>query len=172
MRDLIERSAEISDCGRYRWWLRRKLNSDNNQVVCFVMLNPSTADAAVDDPTIRRCMEFARDWRYSILDVRNLFAYRATKPAELKRVDNPVGGSRGDIELRVALTADLVIAGWGKNAPKRRVWDVEKLFKGKPVYCLGLNEDGSPQHPLYIPSNRLPFPFWNCDNADMKKARR
>src|SRR5574337_1252459 len=135
MRD-IERSAEISECGRYRWWLRRKLDDANNRVVCFVMLNPSTADAQVDDPTIRRCMQFARDWGFSTLSVRNLFPYRATNKRELSHVFDPTGGDRGIAELKAATTADLVIAAWGTWVPFERDITAQNQLRGKPVYCL------------------------------------
>jgi hypothetical protein len=158
----IERSAEISDCGNYRWWLRRVLNNDNNRVVCFLLLNPSVADAERDDPTCRRCMDFTLAWGCSILSIRNIFPFRTPSPRELKRAGYPTGGRRADLELMAALDSDILVAGWGRHAPKVRVWDVEKIFKGKPVYCLGKNGDGSPVHPLYQPKDLKPQPFWNC----------
>ena len=77
----MKRSAEISECGKYRWWLRRRWA--DGPVVCFVMLNPSTADAEQDDPTIRRCIGFAQAWGCGALEVRNLFPFRATNPADM-----------------------------------------------------------------------------------------
>src|SRR5438045_3510538 len=102
----LRRAAAISACGRYRWWLRRSWHQGGNgRVLCFIMLNPSTADARTDDPTIRRCMGFARSWGFSTLDVRNLFAWRATEPTELLRTDDPIGGRCGDRALRHARLA-------------------------------------------------------------------
>jgi hypothetical protein len=169
-RTVINGSAAISACGKYRWWLRRQIDDRSNRTVCFVMLNPSTADADADDPTIRRCIEFARSWGYSILSVRNLFAYRATDPRELKRVDNPIGGATGDAELRAARTADLLVAGWGQKVPFRRADDAERFFAGSPVYCLGKNKDESPRHPLYVPAAQPLVPFWNCTEAPGVRA--
>lgn len=77
----VERFADISDCGRYRWRLSRRW--DDGPQACFVMLNPSTADGLDDDPTVRRCVRFARGWGYGELVVVNLFPYRATDPGEL-----------------------------------------------------------------------------------------
>jgi len=117
IRQDMKRSAEISDCGQFRWWLQRRWA--DGPLVCFVMLNPSTADAEQDDPTIRRCIAFARSWGFGALSVRNLFPFRATKPADLKRAVRSIdvtGGQRGLGELAVAATADLVIAAWGANA--------------------------------------------------------
>ena len=110
----LRRSAAISSCGTYRWWLRRRFTRGGSEkAVCFLMLNPSTADAERDDPTIRRCMGFARAWGYSVLEVRNLFAWRATHPRELLTATDPTGGPRGDRELRAVAKADLVVAAWG-----------------------------------------------------------
>jgi hypothetical protein len=156
----VRRSAEISDCGRHRYWLRRDWSGGDGRVVCFVMLNPSTADAMQDDPTIRRCIGYAKAWGFSSLSVRNLFTYRATDPKELLKADNPSGGTRGNVELQTARTADLVIAAWGCKVPFRRDEDAERLLKGVPVYCLKLS-NGKPHHPLYLPKELKPIAFWN-----------
>lgn len=166
----IRRSAEISECGKYRWWLRRVWGTGGKGIVCFVMLNPSKADAEIDDNTIRRCMAFAIAWGYSGMVVVNLFAYRATNPKELLKVDSPVGGARNDVELLAAVrSSDMAIAAWGAKVPFRRDWDVRELMKGIPLYCLKTTKLGAPQHPLYMPSSATPQPFWNCD-ADKLQA--
>jgi hypothetical protein len=113
------------------------------------MLNPSTADAMVDDPTVRRCMGFARRWGFSTVSIRNLFAFRATDPAELVACVDPVG-ERGDVELAVAGTADVVVAAWGAKAPANRVMRAKELLGTKPLYCLGLTKHGHPRHLLYV----------------------
>ncbi len=150
----MKRSAELSPCGRYRWWLRREWPGGNGQVVCFMMLNPSTADAEIDDPTIRRCIQFAKDWGYSTLSVRNLFAYRATDPKALLHAADPVGGSRGTCELLTGCTAHLTVAAWGASVPLARDTAVLTLiaqrFPGKELWCLGRTKAGKPRHPLYV----------------------
>ena len=168
----ISKSAEISECGRYRWWLRRSwtftsLESGHQPgkgVCCFVMLNPSTADASIDDPTIRRCIGFAQSWRYDTLSVRNLFPWRATDPKKLLEVDQPTvtGGDRGEIELLTAMTADLVVAAWGANVPFKRDSQALELFRafpGKQIHCLELTKNGMPRHPLYVRADRQPQLF-------------
>jgi hypothetical protein len=168
----VHRSAEISECGRYRWWLRRSwqlwdgqgLHVQGKGVCCFVMLNPSTADGMQDDPTIRRCIGFARDWGYNTLSVRNLFPWRATDPKELKNPNVDVfGGDRGESELLAACTADFVLAAWGGDVPFGRGERAVKLFQhhfpGKPLHCLGKTKSGNPRHPLYVKASAVPIPF-------------
>jgi hypothetical protein len=156
----LQRSAGLSDCGRYRYWLRRwwQHGGGDGKVVCFLMLNPSTADSSVDDPTIRRCLGFVRSWGHSVLSVRNLFALRATNPAELRKAADPVG-PQGDAALLTAKTADLVIAAWGAGVPFGRDRRALELLAGKPLYCLGLTKHGHPRHPLYVPASAVPVPF-------------
>lgn len=156
----LVRSAEVSECGRYRYWLRRSWQTGGNgKAVCFVMLNPSKADAMIDDPTVVRCMNFTRSWGYSIMYVVNLFAFRATDPRELKTADDPVG-PRGDVELAACRTADLVIAAWGpKGTLLGRDKAALRLLAGKPLHCLRLTKYGHPQHPLFVRADAQPMPF-------------
>ncbi|HYE77963.1 MAG TPA: DUF1643 domain-containing protein [bacterium] len=157
----VDRSAEVSECGRYRWWLRRSYQrGGDGRVACFVMLNPSTADGTEDDPTIRRCLGFVRAWGYSVLSVRNLFAYRATDPKELLTADNPTGGARGNVELLAAMSADLVVAAWGAGGNLfGRDKEVLGFLRGKPLHCLGLTKGGHPRHPLYVRGDQQPVLF-------------
>lgn len=154
----VKRTAEISECGNFRWWLRRTWTDKGKGVCCFVMLNPSKADALQDDHTIRRCIGFARAWGFATLDVRNLFAYRSTDPKGLKRSDIDVaGGERGLNELAAGLTADKVIVAWGANDVRGR----DKLFRTmanqKPLYCLGKTKSGAPLHPLRLRADTVPI---------------
>lgn len=160
MRDM-KRSAEISDCGKYRWWLQRRWA--DGPLVCFVMLNPSTADAEKDDPTIRRCVSYAKMWGFGALSVRNLFPFRTPSPKVLGKAMNQGidcrGGERGLGELTVCRTAGLVIAGWGAFQASSRVTQFLDAIAGTPVYCLNKNADGSPVHPLYQKTNLFPIRF-------------
>ncbi len=157
--DDIRRTARFSKCGLYRWSLRRSWPGGDGRTVCFVMLNPSTADGIQDDPTIRRCIGFARSWGYSRLVVRNLFALRATRPAELLRRSDPVGGLAGDRALRRAVSADVVVCAWGGRVPFGRDQRGLRLLSGQPLVCLGTTRDGSPRHPLYVRGDTLPRVF-------------
>ena len=168
----IHRYADISDCGRYRWWLRRswKLWKDGEHVqgkgvCCFVMLNPSTADGLMDDPTIRRCIGFAMDWGYDALSVRNLFPWRATDPKELLGKERSVvtGGGPGNAELLAAASADIIVIAWGAKVPYDRDLEAMEMFRrnfpDKPLYCLGKTKHGHPRHPLYVKADTEPILF-------------
>ena len=117
-------SAYISECGQYRYLLTRDVASIGNGTVTFVCLNPSTADATEDDPTIRRCTRFAREWGYAQLKVVNLYAYRSTDPSQLARVPDPVGPENDDILSAVLGSSDCIVAAWGVDAPSERVAEV------------------------------------------------
>ncbi len=122
------------------------------------MLNPSTADAELDDPTIRRCIGFAKALGCGGLHVVNLYAFRATKPADLWRAADPVG-TENDLVLCETFAASAredrpVIAAWGANATAPRAEFVTTAARaaGLPLLALGVTKDGSPRHPLYLPS--------------------
>jgi hypothetical protein len=161
--------AHISPCGRYRYWLSRVWN-DKIQPVCWIMLNPSTADHTQDDPTIRRCMAFARAWGAGGIYVVNLFAYRATNPAELRKVSDPVGLGNNNWAILcnagVAMGCErrhAVVAAWGAHgAYQGRGQEVAALLRerGVALQCLGLTRQGQPRHPLYVRADQplVPFP--------------
>ena len=144
------RSAVISPCGKYRYELWRRVGVGETFVV-FVLLNPSTADADLDDPTIRACMEFARRWGFAWMCVVNLFALRSTKPENLYASVDPIGPENDRYIQHAVLHADCVVAAWGKHGRHRdRNTEVVRLVGNRPLHYLALNLDGSPKHPLYI----------------------
>lgn len=150
-------SAIISDCGEYRYTLERAIPGGNGKAVLFVMLNPSTADASKDDPTIRRCIGFARAWGASRLMVGNLSAWRSTDPAMVPQMP---WGPQCDTHLdAMASRADLIVCAWGANAARmqHRAGDVCMLLaEHRPIHHLGLTRDGHPKHPLYLRADALP----------------
>lgn len=128
----------------------------------FIGLNPSTADETLDDPTIRRCMDFTRRWGYLTLCMTNLFAWRDTDPKAMKLAAAPVGEAYfNDHHLRTCATsAALVICAWGKDGKHLdRQKLVMELLDGIKLHHLGLNDDGTPKHPLYLKANTVPIPF-------------
>jgi len=154
--------AVLSDDGLYRYSLLREWEAGKPSMT-FVMLNPSTADASVDDPTIRRCIAFARREGCGQLLVFNLYAWRATDPKALARAADPVG-EENDVFLRghflvKAEFGEPVVAAWGANAGPDRVAQVRALVPGVEFVCLGETKDGHPRHPLYVRGNQPLVPW-------------
>ena len=152
-------TATFDASRRYRFRLSRVWDPDRPRI-CFVMLNPSTADALVLDPTVRRCAGFASAWGAGALEVTNVFALRSTNPTELKRVDDPVGSGNDDAILAAALAADQVICAWGTHATHLdRHRSVRELLRGAGVApaALRLTKMGLPGHPLYLPRSTTPI---------------
>lgn len=151
---LIDKGAVISDDLRFRYRLWRTWDSEAYKVL-WIMLNPSTADADLDDATIRKCIAFTKLWHRGSIEVANLYAYRTKSPAELKKAQYPNGHNDRVLAMlfETYQAGDLVIAAWGAHAQPNRAKDVQvdALLAGVPLYHLGLNKDGSPKHPLYLP---------------------
>lgn len=177
----INSGARISSCGLYRYSLWREWRGTHDsknwrwfgakdgagaelgelKSCLFVMLNPSTADGEKDDPTIRRCVGYARKWKFERLEVVNLFAYRATKPRDVLARQNArediIGVLNSEIMDRAARDAGLIVCAWGAHAtsldPTRdHVETVRGWLRDKPMFALGFTKDGQPRHPLYAPS--------------------
>lgn len=158
----LTHGAEFSGCMRYRYRLRRSLTGSvlerPGKPVVFLMCNPSTADSIQDDPTIRRCVGFAKAWGYSDLLVSNLYAFRASTVSALRKADDPVGPENDDV-LRAIPAGVPIVAAWGaKPWARERVRRVLELV-GRPLLCLRTTRDGSPEHPLYIPQGLEPKPW-------------
>lgn len=154
--------AELDKQRLYRWSLGR---GGCGWIACFIGLNPSTADEYKDDPTIRRCMGFARSWECTGLLVVNLYGWRATDPAGLAEADDPVGTDNDDVIDRAVRRADIVVAAWGASLPKRKVSGLDRAREitnryGGRLECLGLTKHGHPRHPSRAPAGakRLVFP--------------
>lgn len=181
--------ARISACGLYRYSLWREWRGTHDpknwrwlggvdgageplgdpKACLFVMLNPSTADGEVDDATIRRCVGFARAWKYERLEVVNLFAYRATKPRDVLKLQNAhgdvIGLHNSELVACAGRDAGLIVCAWGSNVenldPMRdHVDTVRGWLDPKPQFALGFTKDGHPRHPLYAPlaSTLVPMP--------------
>lgn len=148
-------TATISKDGRYRYQLTRRW-ADGGQTAIWVMLNPSTADAKEDDPTITRCIGFSQEFGASAMTVVNLFALRATDPKKLLENPNESIGPRNVQILEETLKdATRVIAAWG--ALQNKLWMLslpsrEVLKKCDKIQCLGKTKHGAPRHPLYVKS--------------------
>jgi hypothetical protein len=155
----VNGGAVFSPCYRYRYVLTREWERGEGNVN-FIMLNPSTADASVDDPTIRRCIGFAQRWGYRTLTVTNLYGLRATDPRELRRADDPIGPCNGEELANQARLASLVVCAWGNHGLSRGEL-VRRVLQATlspfiRVSHLGLTHAGAPRHPLYL-SARTPL---------------
>ena len=146
----IRRETIISRCESYRYCLWREWEDRSPRYVAFIGLNPSTADAVNDDPTIRRCIGFATRWGYSSMCMINLFAFRATKPADLRKSEDPIGSANDDFLRELSKSADLVVSCWGNHGSILGRQQNVVRFIGISC-CLGVTNQGQPKHPLYVP---------------------
>lgn len=162
-------SADISVCKKYRYSLYRAWNHDLPGAL-FIMLTPSTADGDADDPTIRKCVGYARQWNCGSVMVVNLFAFRATKPSDLiahVKAGDAIG-INNDFAIQEAINrhshhGDYIVAAWGVWGSNRHVWQRRNNVLAKlPLFelsCLGMTKGGDPQHPLYLRGDLCPMPY-------------
>ena len=150
----VRKGTFISECGAYRYWLDRRWADDERGLLAFVMLNPSTADAEVDDPTIRRCVGFAKRENRMGIVVVNLFAGRATQPDDLFKMTDPEGPDNFNQWMSwLRRERTKVVCAWGADSRARLQASKFRRFAnehGVELWCLGLSKDGSPRHPLYL----------------------
>ena len=155
-------TAEFSPCRTWRYILRRRWSS--GPVIGFILLNPSTADETLNDPTIRRCIGFAKAFGYGSLVLGNLFALRSTDPMALRSHDNPIGPGNNEAMLSIVDEAESgrVICGWGNHGNfMRRGLEVRQLlgqWRARPE-ALSLTRADEPGHPLYLRADARPFPL-------------
>lgn len=158
---LIAETPAIFSLGRrYRYLLRRRVGF--GETVClFIMLNPSTADETQEDPTVRRCMDFAQRWGFGILEVVNLFGLRSTDPAMLRTVNvEPVGPDNDYWILSRAMQAARIVCAWGNHGSfdGRSAHVVAMMVAaGVELMHFGLTKCREPRHPLYLPKVMSPM---------------
>lgn len=154
---------------KYRYTLYREWEP-SKPLVAFIGLNPSTADEVQNDPTVTRCINFAKAWGAGRFCMLNLFGFRSTDPKGLYAVEDPVGrGNAAAVYSVAAHHASLVVCAWGTHGRKRmpdHAMQFEAMLcrihegPGIPVCCLGKNADGSPKHPLYLRADSWPVDLW------------
>lgn len=185
MTSYVGSGADISADGKYRYRLWREwrlalegreakwrmfgeVDGDGQELgepyACvFIMLNPSTADGKQDDPTIRRCVSFAKAWGYDRLEVVNLFAYRATNPRDvfaLSQGGDPIGPRNQEVIDSVTDHAGIIICAWGAHGGYMGQDEtVLGWLRDKERFALGLTKEGYPRHPLYLPTTSEPKTF-------------
>ncbi len=168
--EVVIRSAEISACGYYRYRLSRSWDS-SLPCLLFIMLNPSTADAIRDDPTIRRCMGFAHDLGFGSVLVGNLFAWRSSNPADLVQAADPAGPENQLHLEKMAAESTTILCGWGNGPILRKLGDKDgrrylpPALLERPLQVLDLSRSGIPAHPLYLKGGKKYF-AWNPEERN------
>lgn len=156
-----KKGAIISDDGIHRYSLWRKWGN-GEKFLTFIGLNPSTADSNDDDPTIRRCIQFGKDLNYDGIYMINLFTFRATKPDDMKSTHHNLNGLLSFYNMSlVAQKSHMIIAAWGNHGSYLSRNSVVEGYitslMNRNLYCLEINKNGSPKHPLYIKSSAKPI---------------
>jgi len=153
-----DRRTIFSPDRAHRYTLWREFDLTNSDFVQFIGLNPSTADEVQDDPTVRRCIDFAKRWGFGALCMTNIFGFRATDPRVMKAHPEPIGPDNDAWLARIAAGAGLVVAAWGTHGVfMDRGRAVQSYLHN--LSCLGTTKDGSPRHPLYVRADTQPLPF-------------
>jgi len=152
----MDRSACFDETGKYRYRLDRRWGRNRVKNITFIMLNPSTADAFQEDPTIRRCIGFAKRLEFPAMTVVNLFGLRATDPKALKHHMDPVGEDNDWYIYEAMLDSDVIVCAWGTHGSLRgRDKEALKYIRDMSykMFHLGLTKGGHPKHPLYLPAD-------------------
>lgn len=163
----VRRETIFSPCRKYRYTLWREWGCDlfegdgicrDKKFIQFIGLNPSTADETQDDPTIRRCIGFAKSWGYEAMFMTNLFAWRETDSTKLPKIVAPIGPDNDMWLMEIGSEAQVSIAAWGTKGSilNRQDW-IHMLIPN--LHCLRITKDGFPEHPLYLPKNLKPIPW-------------
>jgi hypothetical protein len=162
----LRKSAELSQCRTHRFSLSRVWD-DSLPAFIVIGLNPSTADETEDDPTIRRCIAFAKREGCGSLIMLNLFSFRATDPKELKQYNGISLSDDGrnyrlakEIVSREFAKGAIIVCAWGVGGALYDTGHYFRMLLGKyPLKCLGHTKEGHPRHPLYIKADQ-PLEPW------------
>ena len=149
-------NAVLSECGKYRYWLER--GPQNAPFVTWVLANPSTADANIDDPTVRKARGFTERWGFKRFVFVNVFAGRSTDPRGLLKMKDAVGPENERYIREAVNRAEFVVLAWGNAIVKHKrpqaAWTykhvIHPLRTDSHIRCLGYTADGSPRHPLML----------------------
>jgi len=162
-------TAQFSDCLKFRYTLTRdwSISGEEKKNILFLMLNPSTADADIFDPTVKRCFNYAKRWGYNHMTVCNIYAYRATNPKDMLRAKeegiNIIGQHNDSYIWGCAMEAQKIICAWGASPWSRdrakEVIQVLERYCGEKLFCLKKSKDGCPVHPLYQKNDLIPAKF-------------
>ena len=153
----MQKDAILSEDKKYRYVLSR-IWDESKPKVMIIGLNPSTADAINDDPTITKCINFAKSWGYGGVYMLNLFAFRTSKPKVMFSADEPIGVENDKYLIDYSLKCDKVVCTWGNDGSyKNRNSEIKSILSN--LHYLALNKSGEPAHPLYLKSELIPIKF-------------
>ena len=153
----MKKDAILSEDRKYRYVLSR-IWDESKPLVVIIGLNPSTADEKDDDNTIKKCINFSKNWGYGGLYMLNLFAFRATAPSDMFNASSPIGEENSKYIEKYSKLSDKVICSWSNNGNfKNRSKEVLLNIENK--FYLKLNKTGEPAHPLYLNKNLIPIKF-------------
>ena len=150
--------ARFSPCRTWRYTLHR-VWGEGQGLLMVIGLNPSTADEVKNDPTVTRCINYARAWGFRGLIMMNAFAFRTTFPRVLKNAPDPVGPDNDFWLRRMAYQAQLILAAWGNHGLWLDRQDRVLSLMDREVHCLGVTKTGAPRHPLYLKADARPQLF-------------
>ena len=153
----MKTGAILSEDRKYRYVLSR-IWDESKPMIMIIGLNPSTADETKNDPTITRCMNFAKSWKYGGVYMLNLFAFRATLPKDMIEEEEPIGDENDSYINKYSKLSEKVVCAWGNDGSyKNRSKEI--LSKINDLYYLKLNQTGEPSHPLYLNGDLIPIKF-------------
>ncbi|MEQ8636865.1 DUF1643 domain-containing protein [Gimesia maris] len=159
--DTSKDTAIFSPCEKYRYILTRRFDPDNDKVCNFIMLNPSTATAEKNDPTVARCCKYAQQWGYGALIVTNIFAYRSTSRKKMKLFVRPTGPENEEYIEAAALKSNLIVCAWGTDGAFMNRGPIvhSEITMFEETHCLEVTKHGHPKHPLYCKGDLKPIPY-------------
>ena len=156
---MIKSDAEFSLCKRYRYTLVRQWG-EGPRSIAFIGLNPSTADEIKNDPTVAKCIRWAKKWDYDMMWMLNIFAIRSTDPKYLRMVHDPIGNENNKYISKITELTTTVICCWGTGGEfLQRGRQVFNLLNHECILCLGTTKLGHPRHPLYLRNDTRPEVF-------------
>lgn len=155
-------TAIYSDCEQYRYILNRRWGPASKNLAVFIGLNPSTATEYQNDPTVARCINYAKAWGYDTMTMLNAFGLRSTDPRGLKAIDDPIGPDNDRYIIEQTKLASRIILCWGTHAAylERGTQLQKQLCKlRRKLFCLKVTKNGFPSHPLYLRKDLQPISY-------------
>lgn len=152
----------------WRQWTSDHIDKPTRGTVTFIGLNPSTADEVVNDPTVTRCVNYAKAWGYDGMFMTNIFAFRATDPTVMKAYDNPIGELNDEALIWAVSRSWMTVCAWGNHGQHlERSSNVKKLLHPYTgLWYLKMNKSKEPSHPLYLKGNLEPTHWWTQSHND------